>query len=399
MRPWTMVVLTDYGRDRLAYQAYDQLFDPELPARQLPLSNRYVQRMQLVYALLDELGDMTHADPLKIQVWRDMKGPADDSQIKQWDEPSRRALERLVRKVSVEELASASQGLLSEARALAPQDRGREMQWSGYNWLKTRLAHRRLHAVLKRFLSSEDAGYRLATSLQKRLAISREDMDVLLWNQPRPLLLGAVPTAMRRLALDWRGKDGEHSDYRAGHPLPDYVPANLFDDLSLPEMHLALPGSESEGHYLPVQQGLGEFAPGKVSRRFDDALWLGVSSQTLNTYLGMGHAILEQDADIGEWYETQSERPFHRLEDGQVVTYRAYRPTTARLQAAPGRATQVEFASGSAARRHRVSPPRKCRRRPPHSVNRCAYACGSIHRRGAPVRDRIARGHAHAYWQ
>lgn len=337
MRPWTMVVLTDYGRDRLAYQAYDQLFDPELPARQLPLSNRYVQRMQLVYALLDELGDMTHADPLKIQVWRDMKGPADDSQIKQWDEPSRRALERLVRKVSVEELASAAQGLLSEARALAPQDRGREMQWSGYNWLKTRLAHRRLHAVLKRFLSSEDAGYRLATSLQKRLAISREDMDVLLWNQPRPLLLGAVPTAMRRLALDWRGKDGEHSDYRAGHPLPDYVPANLFDDLSLPEMHLALPGSESEGHYLPVQQGLGEFAPGKVSRRFDDALWLGVSSQTLNTYLGMGHAILEQDADIGEWYETQSERPFHRLEDGQVVTYLAYRPTTARLQAAPGR--------------------------------------------------------------
>ena len=28
MRPWTVVVLSDYGRDRLAYQGYDLLFDP-----------------------------------------------------------------------------------------------------------------------------------------------------------------------------------------------------------------------------------------------------------------------------------------------------------------------------------------------------------------------------------
>ena len=30
-RPWTVVALSDYGRDRLAYQAYDTLFSPELP--------------------------------------------------------------------------------------------------------------------------------------------------------------------------------------------------------------------------------------------------------------------------------------------------------------------------------------------------------------------------------
>jgi hypothetical protein len=30
MRPWTVVVLSDFGRDRLAYQGYDLLFDPEL---------------------------------------------------------------------------------------------------------------------------------------------------------------------------------------------------------------------------------------------------------------------------------------------------------------------------------------------------------------------------------
>ena len=42
MRPWTAVVLSDYGRDRSAYQSYDQLFDPELPVRTLPMGNRYI---------------------------------------------------------------------------------------------------------------------------------------------------------------------------------------------------------------------------------------------------------------------------------------------------------------------------------------------------------------------
>ena len=56
MRPWTVIMLSDYGRDQLAYQAYDQLFDPELPVRTVPLANRYVQRMQAVYSLIDFLG-------------------------------------------------------------------------------------------------------------------------------------------------------------------------------------------------------------------------------------------------------------------------------------------------------------------------------------------------------
>ena len=38
------------ARDRLAYQGYDLLFDPELPLRTLPIGNRYVIRIQAVYA-------------------------------------------------------------------------------------------------------------------------------------------------------------------------------------------------------------------------------------------------------------------------------------------------------------------------------------------------------------
>ncbi|ALP61335.1 protein DpdJ [Paraburkholderia caribensis] len=339
MRPWTMIVLTDYGRDRLAYQAYDTLFDPELPARQLPLSNRYVQRMQSVYALLDELGDMTHADPLGIYVWRDMKGPPDEALLKHWEPHNLRELREVLKSTQPEKISAQHNALRTKAKRLAPKGwhRGENLETSGWYWLKTRLAHKRLHDLLKHVLIRQDAGERLAASLQKRLAIPREDLDVLLWNHPRPLLLGAVPTAMRRLQMNWLGKDSAHPDYSAGHPLPDYIPANLFDDLSLPEMRLALPGEAADDHYLPVQQALGEFAPGKVSRRYDHALWLGVSAQTLKSYLDMNQEIVEQDADIGDWYQMQGERPFHRMEGGKVVEYQAFRPRTARLQAAPAR--------------------------------------------------------------
>ena len=36
MRPWAVVVLSDYGRDRLAFQAYDTLADPVVPPINLP---------------------------------------------------------------------------------------------------------------------------------------------------------------------------------------------------------------------------------------------------------------------------------------------------------------------------------------------------------------------------
>ena len=55
MRPWTVVVLSDYGRDRMAYQGYDQLFSPVIEERNLPVANRYVLRMQAVFAAMDWL--------------------------------------------------------------------------------------------------------------------------------------------------------------------------------------------------------------------------------------------------------------------------------------------------------------------------------------------------------
>ncbi len=53
MRPMTVVVLSDYGRDRIAYQTYESLLDPEIDARTLPVSNRFVVKIQATHALLD----------------------------------------------------------------------------------------------------------------------------------------------------------------------------------------------------------------------------------------------------------------------------------------------------------------------------------------------------------
>ena len=47
MRPWTVTVLSGYGKDRLAYQGFEKLFDPELPPPIIPISGAFVQDLLL----------------------------------------------------------------------------------------------------------------------------------------------------------------------------------------------------------------------------------------------------------------------------------------------------------------------------------------------------------------
>ena len=55
MRPWMVTVLSEYGRDRNAFQMYEQLMEPTLERLRLPIGNRYVQRIQATHAFLDWL--------------------------------------------------------------------------------------------------------------------------------------------------------------------------------------------------------------------------------------------------------------------------------------------------------------------------------------------------------
>lgn len=339
MRPWTVVVLTDYGRDRLAYQAYDQLFDPELPSRQLPLGNRYVQRMQAVYALLDQIGEWTCRDWPRVSVWRDLAHPTADPSATPpgWHPKAFAEVKRLASDVQLPLSKQQWQFLRAKAASLGPNGAATAVVFAGANWLGTRLQHQRVVQLLADVQENPARAERLTRDLAQRLGLTGDEMNVLMWSQPRSLMLAAIPTAIRRLASGWRAHEKHGQDYQAGHPLPDFIPGSLFDDLSLPEMrvNLAEQSKGLEDQYLPVQQGLSEFAPGRVSRRYDDALWLGVDGAKLAQFFQSGSGELAEVADLSAWFDLEPQRSF-RVQGGQgPAVYQAFRPLTAHLTRIP----------------------------------------------------------------
>lgn len=218
MRPWTAIVLSDYGRDRVAYQHYDLLFDPELKARTLPRSNRYIQRMQSVYSVMDYLGKQLPAK-WEGSVWEDLtKPPKKDARKKQ-----------LIKEIHT--ILNTSHGLKN-----------------------------------------------LERHLERSLNIKAEDVSALLWEYPRPLMTVVLPTALRRLTSEWSINKQKESDYKLNNnPLPEFVPATLFADLNLTEVEIQLPhnsnnthSSNPKNHFMPIFSALKEFAPGRVSHRFDE---------------------------------------------------------------------------------------------------------------------------------
>ncbi|MBK9469791.1 MAG: hypothetical protein IPO20_18315 [Gammaproteobacteria bacterium] len=265
VRPWTIMVLSDYGRDRLAYQAYEQFFDPELPPRELPLANRYIRRMQATYALIDYLGvDMQGGEP-KGSVWRDLAQPQ-DYRFERWSEAAINAVKSLRPNFPL------TSGDWSSCSKRAVQDAPGSYKWDGKNWLQSDIRRRHLVSRLAELLREPTRIAGLGRHLSQSLALPREDVDMLLWDHPRPLLLTAVPTALRRLATNWRAHGKPQADRIDRHPLPEFIPSTLFSDLALPEVQLL--GGRHEDIGLPVLQAMNEMAPGKVSRRLDDALWL-----------------------------------------------------------------------------------------------------------------------------
>ena len=217
MRPWTVVVLSDFGRDRTTYQSYEQLFDPELTARSLPIANPAVMRMQAVFALLDWLVDRVPGD---VQVWPLLQRPA---RAGQW------------------------------------QSRDLERQAALAN-------------VLERILTDEAMRDDLAVHLKRALGCSEAVVDEIFWQPPRPLLTTVVPTAIRRLRSQWRHLTlGAGQDYVADGPLPEFVVSRLFADLALPEITVVTPAQtkheDERREQMRAVQALTAFAPGRVSHR------------------------------------------------------------------------------------------------------------------------------------
>ncbi|MFF2351867.1 protein DpdJ [Kitasatospora sp. NPDC058115] len=223
MRPYTVVVLSDYGRDRAAYEAWDTLFDPVLPELVLPIRNRAVLRMQATLAMLDWLAEQLRPKYPRAHMWRDLKGLTNPKY------PDNR---------KVQEAAAD---------------------------------------VLAQLLDEPALQRSLRLWVEGALQISEKLAAEVLWHPPRPVVLAAVPALLRRLRSEWAvassGVFTTGKDVMGGTPLPDFFPENLFSELALPEGQVTVPSQsgrtqEREKNAMGMAQMLREFAPGRVSRRF-----------------------------------------------------------------------------------------------------------------------------------
>ena len=211
MRPWTTVVLSDYGRDRLAFQAYEALFDPKVQPAHLPIRNRVILKMQATWWLIDYL--------------------------------TRRSGGTSLRSV----LAS---------------------QWDRGNDRQLRAAREALD-VAERLLTDEGLD-ELESGLQRSLRVSEEDVRSVLFDHPRAIATTVLPTIIRRLKAVL-GQEKLPNRFPWGDPLVDFVPSALFSPLQTPEVRIHPPPAgkfQPEPHIDPIAQSMSEFAPGKVSYRF-----------------------------------------------------------------------------------------------------------------------------------
>jgi hypothetical protein len=249
MRPITLTVLSDYGRDRAFYQAFEHLFDPSLEPQFLPIRNPYVMKIQAVYALFDWLAATTAGYE---KAW-------------QWNLLSR----------PLPEATPAERAVLDRTRA-------------------------KLTQLVQGDAATIDD---LRNYLMGALGIDRPAAEALLWEAPRSLLLEAVPTLVRRLFRGWQLANpttGATLDLQVDyHPLPDFVPRNLFSDLSLPEVRVIIPPAtvnhDERIEQMPILQALNQFVPGRVTRRFAH------ERGALSHWIPVDPAFPEQDRRISDY--------------------------------------------------------------------------------------------------
>jgi hypothetical protein len=282
MRPWTVVVLSDYGRDRLAYQGYDLLFDPQLESKSLPTRNTYVLRIQAAYALMDWLATKLPSD-LRGSMWLDLAGPPARHQPRS-------------------EYAAQRQRLVLD-------------------WVSKAMT---------------DAATRddLLDHVQGALQLTDEQVSAVAWEAPRSLMLEVLPTLRRRLSSGWSAGGVAGADYQVRwQPIPDFVPANLFSDLSLPETRIILPPAQANADETetqsPVLQALRTFAPGRVSRRY------GVEHRYVRHWVPIPTASPTADLEITDFADGVELGTFAFGDDATVVHYRVMRPWTIRTERPP----------------------------------------------------------------
>lgn len=238
-RPTTLVVLSDWGRDRWLFQNSERLFQPEVEPIKVPLLNPYVQHVQATSFLLDWVGRRIGApDPVRY--------------LRRPDRFSASARQRAA-------------DLLR--RLLALEDE---------------------FAAFRR-----DLGWVVRNTQRFRFAADEEIdriVDAMLWDAPRPVLRHAVPALLRKLDAEWRFADPSHGndleDAGARQPLPNFIPSASFADLAAADVLVTFPNTSKPSETRGVAAQLIESCPGRVSKRFS------VRPQELGYWLAGSEALL-----------------------------------------------------------------------------------------------------------
>lgn len=220
MRPWMLVVLSEFGRDRVAFQRYEDLIDPEIKRQSLPLKNSHILKMQAAMATLDWLSTKLG----KVAIWTVLNSPQNKShQVTQ------------------------------------------------------------LLSLIEKLIIPGDAQDSFVQYLKYALWIDDDTLQRILWSPPRSLMMEFLPTLRRNLISDWREEGQTWKALRKNRsPMPEYIPDALFSELNIPNMHIALQRGKdnwTDWQKLPFHQALREFAPGRISKRYAinsdfDADWL-----------------------------------------------------------------------------------------------------------------------------
>ncbi|MGY2214942.1 protein DpdJ [Pseudomonas sp. SDO558_S425] len=219
MRPWTLVVLSEFGRDRVAFQRYEDLLTPEIKRQRLPLQNGHIQKMQGAMATLDWLAMVLKRG----SVWRILKYPKGSS-------------------AQLTTLLSAVEQVL--------QPGGMQDRYVGY--------------------------------LKDAMRIDEAALQQVLWASPRSLMLSFLPTLRRQLKTLWCEYGEKWKELPRGRsPMPAFIPEAMFAELNIPNLFVSLQrgeGNDAKWEGLPFYQALREFSPGRISKRFaikyDLADWL-----------------------------------------------------------------------------------------------------------------------------
>lgn len=285
-RPWTVVITSSYGRDRWAFQHAEMLFNPLLLPIDLPIENYYVRKIQAAYILMDWLADQLHRQLSDLDLWNLFKG------------------------------SKGVEPMFVEHRNAVVK-------------------------VLKKLLDDVATRSRYEAYLRDAMGLKGEENDTivrsLLWGEPRPILLEVVPTLIRQLKTNWQYvKSDERGSIpqvvKPGKsklpttPMPEFVPANLFSDLNVPELRLRIGDFEPQLEaFTPTFE---EILPGKVTKRYlpdgsygKNGYWIAVP-EDLPDYCPLDSLSLECD-------------PIPVLLEADGKRYRIKRPIEYRLQAIP----------------------------------------------------------------